>query len=68
MSKRFWMSMALCAGLWPAPAAWAAAPALATVPVQSSAEGRLQSFDGVVEAVRQTWWPRRWPAPSSRWR
>ena len=54
MSKRFWLSMALCAGLWPAAPAWAAAPALATAPVQSSADGALQSFDGVVEAVRSS--------------
>jgi multidrug efflux system membrane fusion protein len=54
MSKRFWLSMALCAGLWPALPAWAAAPALATAPVQSSADRALQSFDGVVEAVRSS--------------
>ena len=54
MSTRFWVSMALCAGLWPALPAWAAAPALATAPVQSSADGTLQSFDGVVEALRSS--------------
>ena len=54
MSNRFLWSMALCAGLWPAAPAWAGAAALATAPVQSSAERTLQSFDGVVEAVRSS--------------
>lgn len=36
------------------PVASAAAPALATAPVRSSAAASLSGFDGVVEAVRQT--------------
>jgi len=54
MSRSFLVSMALCAGLWPAAAAWAAGPALAAAPVQSSADKASQAFDGFVEAVRQS--------------
>jgi multidrug efflux system membrane fusion protein len=54
MSRRFLVSMALCAGLWPAAAAWAAGPALATAPVHSSGDRASQAFDGTVEAVRQS--------------
>ena len=53
MSKRLLVSTALCAGLCWAPA-WAAGAALASAPVQSTAEQALQSFDGVVEAVRSS--------------
>jgi len=51
MSRSFLVSMALCAGLWPAAAAWAAGPALVTAPVQSSADKASQAFDGNAEAV-----------------
>lgn len=54
MSRRFVVSMALGAGLFTVALAWAAGPALATAPVQSSGDKALQAFDGTVEAVRQS--------------
>lgn len=54
MSKSLWLSMLLCAGLGPLAPAWAGGAALATAPVQASAERALQAFDGVVEAVRSS--------------
>ncbi len=54
MSKSFLMSVALCAGLWPALPAAASDSALATVAVKSSADPASQAFDAVVEAVRSS--------------
>ena len=54
MSRRFLVSMALCAGLWSGAPAWSAGPALATAPVLSSGDKASQAFDGTVEAVRQS--------------
>jgi RND family efflux transporter MFP subunit len=54
MSKSFLMSVALCAGLWPALPAVASDAALATVAVNSSADPASQPFDAVVEAVRSS--------------
>ena len=54
MSKSFLLSMLLGAALWPAAPAWAGGAALATAPVQASGERALQSFDGVVEALRSS--------------
>jgi multidrug efflux system membrane fusion protein len=54
MSKAKWFRITLTALLWPMAMAQAAQGALATAPVQSSGPAATRSFDGVVEAVRQT--------------
>ena len=65
MSRTLLVSMALCAGLWPA--AWAQGPALATEPVQSAGDKASQAFDGYVEAVRQSVVAAQVPGASSCW-
>ena len=54
MLKEWLLGAALTMGLVGAPAGTAAAEALASVVVQSPGAGESASFDGVVEAVRQT--------------
>jgi RND family efflux transporter MFP subunit len=54
MSRRFPVLIALCTSLLTAGAAWAAAAALATAPVQSAGDRSQQGFDAVVEAVKQS--------------
>ena len=54
MTRRPLLTLVLLAGLAAAASSWAADGGLATAPVQRAAAGSSNSFEGVVEAVRQT--------------